>query len=376
MTGMNKQSDVKKVLETLITAAVVLVVIQTLLYEFSRYDHWSVRSRNILLIAGFFFDLIFSIEFTVRSLLSGRRGGFLSYIKYERGWVDFLCSFPILILDSAPSLFFLLSGDVNTGTGVIAGMNAFRAMRITRLLRLNGLIKIGGKFNYTGSKMASHHISVITTTAVFTIVLVIIIFTFIIGTSTVQFSKERSEGYIKLADGLKRVSDMNGSGFRETSESLFLADNNIIKIIYSNGTVVEKISDTEFRRYYDKEDYISVTGQGCTLIISMADLNKERAFEHLEILMIIIFIVFSFMILYSRHFARNISDAAYILNMGFRKKDYNLLVKIPEEKDDHEIFRLAKFYNEAYLPSKMKRMDREDLKSSRSLSMKDLDDFK
>jgi hypothetical protein len=62
--------------------------------------------------------------------------------------------------------------------------------------------------------------------------------------------------------------------------------------------------------------------------------------------------------------------------MGFRKKDYNLLVKIPEEKADHEIFRLAKFYNEAYLPSKMKRIDRTYIKSTRSLSMKDLDDFK
>jgi hypothetical protein len=373
---MNKQSDVKKVLEIFITAAVVLVVIQTLLYEFSRYDHWSVRSRNILLTAGFCFDLIFSIEFTVRSLLSRRKRGFLIYIKHERGWVDFLSSFPILIFDSAPSLFFLLSSDAQTGTGAIAAMNAFRALRITRLLRFAEILKISGKISYTGSKMTRHHISVITTTAVFTIVSVLLAFTFISGTSAVSFSKERSEEYIKLTEGLKRISDMNGIGFRDISESLLLADKKIIKIIYSNGTVVENISDTEFRRYYDEEDYISVTGKVCTLIVSMADVNKETALEHIKIFMIIIFIVLSFMILYIRHFVRNISDVAHILNMGFRKKDYNLLVKIPEEKADHEIFRLAKFYNEAYLPSKMKRIDRTYIKSTRSLSMKDLDDFK
>jgi len=43
---------------------------------------------------------------------------------------------------------------------------------------------------------------------------------------------------------------------------------------------------------------------------------------------------------------------------------------------DHEIFRLAKFYNEAYLPSKMKRIGDDSGKTNKSLSMKDLMDFK
>ncbi len=376
MTGMNRKFDMKNFLEIFITSAIVLVVIQTLLDEYSRFAHCSIRSRNILLIAGFCFDLIFSIEFTVRTVLSGRKGRFLSYIKHERGWVDFLSSFPILILDSGPSFFFLMSADAQTGTGAIAAMNVFKALRITRLLRLFRITRISGKINYSGSKMARHHISVITTTAVLTIVSVLLVFSFISGTSAVGFSKERSEEYVKLTEGLKRISDMNASSFREISENLLLDDKNIIKIIYSNGTVVEKISDMEFKKYYDESDYISVIGKGCTLIVSIADINKETAIEHIKILMIIIFITLSFMILYTIHFARNISDVIHILNMGFRKKDYNMLVKIPEEKADHEIFRLAKFYNDAYLPSKMKRMDRKDMKSGMSVSMKDLTDFK
>ena len=67
------------------------------------------------------------------------------------------------------------------------------------------------------------------------------------------------------------------------------------------------------------------------------------------------------MILYTEHFVRNISDVVHILNLGFRKKDYNLLVKIPEKYRDHEIFRLAKFYNDAYLPSKMKKNMAQDI---------------
>lgn len=89
----------KKFFETFILTAIILVIIQTFLDEYSRYAHWSVLSRNVLLVSGFCFDLIFSIEFTVRSVYNGRRDKFISYIKYERGWVDFISSFPLLLLD-------------------------------------------------------------------------------------------------------------------------------------------------------------------------------------------------------------------------------------------------------------------------------------
>jgi len=370
---------IKKILETFIIAAIILVIIQTFLDEYSRYAHWSVMSRNILLATGFCFDLIFSIEFTVRSIFSSRKGNFLSYIKHERGWVDFISSFPLLLLDSGPSLFFLLASDVHSGSGALGAMNVLKvvkAVRITRILRLVRVIKIFGKIHNAESKMAQHHTSTITTTAVFTVVTVLLSFTLIFGTSSLHFSKERSDEYLNLIDGLKRIADINGLVYRESSEGILLSDKNILKIIYSDGTVVEKLTGSEFKKYYDEEDYISVTGKACTLLVSVTDINKEIALEHIQNFLVIIFIVLSFMILYTRHFVQNISDVVHILNLGFRKKDYNLLVKIPEEKEDHEIFRLAKFYNDAYLPSKMKRIDGADAKSNKSLSMNDLVDFK
>lgn len=371
--------DIKKVLETFIIGAIILVIIQTFLDEYSRYAHWSVMARNILLVMGFCFDLIFSIEFTVRSIYHGKKGKFLDYIRYERGWVDFISSYPLILLDSGPSLFFLLTIDAHSGVGATAAMKVLKvvkAVRITRILRLVRVIKIFGKIHNAESKMAQHHTATITTTAVFTIVSVLLGFTLIFGTSALHFSKERSEEYINLIDGLKRISDMNGVGYRESSEGIFLADKNILKIIYTGGTVVERMTDSEFKKYYDQEDYMQVTGKACTLFVSLIDINKEIALEHMQNFLIIIFIVFAFMLLYTKHFVQNISDAVHILNLGFRKKDYNLLIKIPDEKADHEIFRLAKFYNDAYLPAKMKRNDSESAKKSTSLSMKDMMDFK
>jgi len=224
--------------------------------------------------------------------------------------------------------------------------------------------------------MAQHHTATITTTAVFTVVSVLLFFNLIFGSSVLKLSEKRSEEYINLIDGLKRISDMNSLGFRESSEGVIFSDKNILKIIYSNGTVIERMPGSDFKKYYDEEDYISVTGKACTLLVSITDINSEIALLHLQNFLIIIFIVLSFLILYTKHFVQNISDVVHILNLGFRKKDYNLLVKIPEEKGDHEIFRLAKFYNDAYLPSKMKKIDSEAGKSNQSLSMKDLMNFK
>lgn len=376
---MKKIPDIKKILETFILAAIILVIIQTFLDEYSRYAHWSVRSRNMLLVTGFCFDLIFSIEFTVRSVYNSKRGRFLSYVKFERGWVDFISSFPLLLLDSGPSLFFLLTADMHSGAGMIGAMNVLKvvkAVRITRILRLVRVIKIFGKIHNAESRMAQHHTATITTTAVFTVVSVLLLFTLIFGTSASHFSKERTEEYINLIDGLKRISDMNGLGFRESSEGLLLSDRNVLKIIYTTGTVVERMAGSEFAKYYDEEDYISITGKACTLLVSITDINREIALEHIQNFLVIIFIVLSFMIVYTKHFVQNISDPVHILNLGFRKKDYNLLVKISEDKAEHEIFRLAKFYNDAYLPAKMKRNEGASQKENKSLSMKDLMDFK
>jgi hypothetical protein len=60
------------------------------------------------------------------------------------------------------------------------------------------------------------------------------------------------------------------------------------------------------------------------------------------------------------------------MEKGFKKKDYNLQVSIKEEYEDHEVFKLAKFYNDNYLPAKSRRMQKmESEKLKGGLSMKD-----
>ena len=91
---------------------------------------------------------------------------------------------------------------------------------------------------------------------------------------------------------------------------------------------------------------------------------------------IIIATVLSFMIIYTRHFAQTISDIIHVMNQGFRKRSYNLQVKIKEEFKEHEVFSLAGFYNDVYMPAKSRKLQKEEGKKSSNISMDFLKGFK
>lgn len=62
--------EIKNFLENFILLAILLVIIHTFLYEVSIYYHWSIDARKALVFSGLAFDLIFTIEFLVRTIIS------------------------------------------------------------------------------------------------------------------------------------------------------------------------------------------------------------------------------------------------------------------------------------------------------------------
>jgi len=368
----------RKFWEGFIIAAIILVLIQTFLDEYARYARWSVSARNWLLFSGFFFDLLFSVEFTLRSIEGAKKGSFLNYIKYERGWADFLSSFPLLFLYSGPSLFLFIHGGVHSGVASYAMLNVLKvvkAVRITRILRLVRIIKILGKIHNAESRMAQHHTAVAATTAVFTVLVVLMVWSGIVGMSAQGSVEKRAADYSRILTELESISTLNKIDFRETCEGFLASDRAVMKVSYNSGKKYERISADEFSKYYSEEDYIEVSGEFCSLTVSVKDIEGEIALHHIQSFFIIIAIVFSFMLIYSRHFVQTVSDVAHVLNSGFRKKDYNLMVKIRDEYREDEIYRLARFYNDAYLPAKLKKRDREKTASGTPLTMNELMNF-
>ena len=364
--------------ENFIIIAIILVIIQTFLDEYSRYAHWSIFARNILLFAGLFFDIVFSTEFIVRSIAGLRNKKMVRYWIYERGWVDFLSSLPLLILNSGPSVYLLLSGHMQEGVsaiGIVNVLKVVKAIRITRILRLVRIIKIFGKIQNTESPMAQHHVSTISTTAVFTVIITLMAFSVITSPVDKKLS-QRSGHYEKQIDSVMFFENNSRLNQESIINKIFEDDKNLLKLQYENNTVLSNIEDSVFRDYYNHEDYGFIKYKGFTAYYSVTDINREHAFWSLQNFFIIIFIVLAFMLVYTRHFAQNISDLIHVMNKGFRKKDYNLQVKIREEYGQDEIYRLARFYNDAYLPAKLKRSAQQEDDKTSKISMDFLKDFK
>ena len=135
---------IKNKLENIIIIAIILVIIHTFLSEVSVYSNWSILWKNILALSGFGFDLLFTIEFIVRSIVALFKRRLIIYWLYERGWVDFLSSVPLLALDSGFA-FKRIAIDGGNYAGSILGeanvLKVVKAVRVTRILRLMRIIK-------------------------------------------------------------------------------------------------------------------------------------------------------------------------------------------------------------------------------------------
>ena len=100
----------KSVLESIVIAAILLVLVQTFLEDFAVLIGWSWDIRKVLLFAGFFFDLFFTVEFLARLYAAVYNGRGATYFFRERGWIDFAASIPLLLLSSGPAVLALLTG--------------------------------------------------------------------------------------------------------------------------------------------------------------------------------------------------------------------------------------------------------------------------
>lgn len=368
---------IRTFLENFIIVAILLVIVQTFLYELCIFLHWEVRVRDMLMISGLCFDVLFSVEFIVRGIASGRRKEFLRYLLHERGWVDFVSSVPLLLLDSGPAVYLMLSSNIH-GESTMVVLNTLKivkAIRITRILRLLRIIKIFGKIHNVESAMAQHHTANIATTAVFTIVCTMVFVSIFADSAGMRDKKMRESQYVAFFRSFESNREKERDTARRTIGRLFSADRNVLMITSDDERIVSNISDADFKRLYSDDDYVTVREGSFTALISIVDLHRKAALNHLEGFAIIVSIVLTIMFVYARHFAQNISDIVHILNKGFRKKDYSLQVKINDVYSDDEIFSLARFYNDAYLPMKLRKLQEAEQKKGSSLSLNDLKGF-
>jgi len=368
----------RKTFENFIFIAIILVIIQTFLDEYSRFANFPVNIRHILLITGFLFDLIFTIEFILRTIWSLQEKKFRFYFFYNRGWVDFLASVPLLAFNSLPMLILYLQGSttqVGEAISILNVLKTVKAIRVTRILRLIRILKIFGKIHNAESKMALRHTQTITTTGIFSLITLFVILSLFRFNKADHLLDYRITRYENIIENLENINRTLNVPLKDLAFKMLANDENVIKLKYAGILVFRNISEDHFKKYYDFEDYLTIKAGEFTLLVSLIDINKLHAGMNIQNFLMIVILIIVYMIFYTRHFVQTISDVVHIIIRGFKEKDYNLQVKIPEQYKDDEIFILAKEYNENYLPLKAKLIQEEKEKKATVLSMDDLLNF-
>jgi hypothetical protein len=341
-------------LEAVVVVAILLVLVHTFLDDFAVLAGWNVGARSILIWTGLAFDVFFTVEFLVRMYLalSSRQG--VEYFFRQRGWVDFLASIPLLLLNSLPHALALLAG-----AGILSGLGSFlnvlkviKAIRIARILRLLRVVKLFRGIRYARSPMAQGHVSTVTTIAVSILVL------WTLGASVLEVTGvipglERPFLHAQAQQASQVAQGGNGPGLASRAAAISAMDSTILAVRVQGGAVVySRYSNAVYSEQFLPGDYGYYLSQGVEVFTDERPLSVSSSREALVSLVAVVLIVLAFLFIYAPRFAMQISDPIHVMRRGMAESDYNLEVLIPPGKDRDDVFELAALYNSVYLPLK------------------------
>jgi hypothetical protein len=348
----------RSILENIVIVAILLVLVQTFLEDYAVIAGWSWNVRRVLLFTGFGFDIFFTIEFLTRLY-----GAFINrhasrYFWHERGWIDLLASIPLLLLNSGPAVLAYLSGSATIiGFGAILNvLKVVKAIRIARILRLLRVLKIFARIRNTDSVMAQRHVAKILTVAVSTIVVAVLVLTVLFSVfNAPSLEVAYQQRTLRTLERIDEVS-ANPAVLSQVTE----IDRSILLVQKEGRALYSRFDQAYYDSAFGPGDYGFGEQGEFRVFFDLRPVNQEQSRVNLVYFGVIVFIVLAFMLYYSPHFALTVSDPVHIMSRGMNEKGYNLEIRVPSLYRDDEVYRLARLYNEVYLPLKDRNADSEN----------------
>lgn len=350
----DSRTRLNSALEGVVIVAIILVLIQTFLQDLAVLLGWAWDTRRVLLIIGFAFDLFFTIEFLVRlyyAILDRSAG---RYFWRERGWIDFLASIPLLLLNSGPAVLALAAGGasvVGMG-GMMNVLKVVKAIRIARILRLLRVLKVFTTIKNTESPMAQRHMANIATLSVSVIVLTMVAY---VGVS--QAVNMPSLAADSRSNSIRAAAFIDSRNLTDPDQSELLRDYvasrpSILLVKSDAETRFTRHEDGYYDEYFGPGDYGYLRSGDVGVFFDLRPLNAEEAKQNLSYFVMIVILVLFVLLFYSPHFALTVTDPIHVMRRGFSERGHNLEVRILERYRSDDIFRLAELYNSVYLPMK------------------------
>jgi hypothetical protein len=358
-------------LENIVVIVILLVLVQTFLEDLGVLLGWSWQVRKILIFAGLGFDIFFTVEFLTRLFCAISGGRAKQYFLYERGWIDFLASVPLLMLNSGPaSISLLAGGTAYLGIGsVLNVLKVVKAVRIARILRLLRVLKIVKQLKNADSTMAQRHVAKLSTIGVTVFIFSVFVYVIIapyIGLPTTAEDYRRRED----STAMQVYNDLRNGEMDDAIESA-KNSSELILIRKGDSTLYSRYENAYYDTFFGPGDYRYMGKTPYGFFFDIRQMNKHQSKDNLLFFVITVIMVIAFILLYSPHFAITVSDPIHVMKKGLEESSYNLEVKIPERYRDDEIFELADKYNEVYLPLK----DRSNAEEGGDLVELKMDDF-
>ncbi|MEX2444709.1 MAG: ion transporter [Alkalispirochaeta sp.] len=370
-------SKTRSFLENVVIVAIVLVLIQTFLEDLAIVLGWTIGAREALMLAGFFFDVFFTIEFLTRSYDAFRDRRFAQYLWVDRGWIDFLAAVPLLIFNSGPSVIAWYIGGVAVGGsgGMMNVLKVVKAIRIARILRLLRVLKIFRRIKNTESVMAQRHLATISAMVVTVFVFVLLVLS--VGGAAVTLPTLDHTYQQQVSSAVDHIeSEQLAEAGNEAELARFADTHPGIIAVEQAGTVrYSRYDQAYLSENYRPIDYTVLQQAGTEVFVDLTPINREQAVDNLRYFLIIVSIVLVLMLVYSPHFALTVSDPIHVMRRGMAEKNYRLEVRVPRQYRDDDVYRLAQEYNRVYLPMKDREAAAEDSGGTSGLTMGDVKDL-
>ena len=354
---MNENSYLGKVLEPFIIFVIIIAIFQTFFEEYATFSYMSKHIRLMSLLAGFAIDIIFSIEFLARLFVSAKKRAASTYFAKEGGFIDFISSFPLLILNSGPLVyvtFFAGKAGIISSIGMFSFFKIVKIVRIARTFRFLRTLKIFYRFRKR-YVMTSKYISGIAGIVIAVVLVSIIGFSFIDKGKVITSNSKTMENVLSSYLSITKGKRVNFKPLLKNIDSvLFIKDNK--EIIY------QRISLSDFNRSFFNDDYYKRKIGKYIVYFNNKDKKRILSFINMIAYSIILGIILLLALPYRHLFNKHITSIISTMLRGFKRSFYMTPVRIDTKRLYLESYQLAQQYNKKWLPIKRRLLE---LKSER-----------
>ncbi len=347
------------ILENIILIAIVLVIVQSFLEDYSELRNWSWASRRMILYTALVLDVVFSIEFLTRFYFAfiRRRAG--HYIRYERGWIDLVASLPLLLFASGPQVAAIIVGGAPI-IGLGRSLNLLKiikAIRIARVLRLLRALKLFRNIKHTDSVVTQKHVGRLASLVVTTFVAVLMLFSLLdVFIDIPGFERSYRERVLASAEQI-RAQGLSDAAAEARLQQFADYDEAILVVRESGHARYARYSDAEFSRQFGPSDYTWIASGTVEVFLSLRPISRSQARDSLIYFLIILSMLGVLLFLYAPYFCMTVSDPVYVMSRGITEPGYNLQVKVNGNQPADEVSNLALAYNTEFLALKARQGD-------------------